>query len=169
MLYQSFGQTYKMTGLTQAARDAIINASADRVLATSQEDCVPKTTPASTCYTVIVRSPPGQESTDLAKQLLILIGTLMTSVTSFYFAARSGVSATTAGAAAAAGSPTPEDGGEQEQSGAADTQRNANANANANAGADSDGSAADGCDVVVTQANATPDEQLPAAEGGVQR
>lgn len=40
-------------------------------------------------YRVLLRSAPGQESTDLAKQLLVLIGTLMTSVTSFYFASRS--------------------------------------------------------------------------------
>jgi hypothetical protein len=38
-------------------------------------------------FVVSIRSAPGQEA-DLAKQLLILVGTLMTAVTSFYFAQR---------------------------------------------------------------------------------
>jgi len=43
---------------------------------------------ASAPYTVHMLPPPTPESTDLAKQLLILIGTLMTSVVSFYFGSR---------------------------------------------------------------------------------
>lgn len=39
-------------------------------------------------FTVALRAPASPEASDLAKQLLILVGTLMTSVTSFYFAGR---------------------------------------------------------------------------------
>ena len=39
-------------------------------------------------FTVVLRAPASPEASDLAKQLLILVGTLMTSVTSFYFAGR---------------------------------------------------------------------------------
>ncbi len=38
-----------------------------------------------TLYSVYVRQAPNQASTDFAKQLLVLIGTLVTSVASFYF------------------------------------------------------------------------------------
>jgi hypothetical protein len=56
----------------------------------------PGATPASSpefCYDLHLVQPPGQEAFDLAKQLLILIGTLMTSVTSFYFATQATVAA----------------------------------------------------------------------------
>ena len=57
-------------------------------------------------YKVVVRTPPGQETTDLAKQLLILVGTLMTSVTSFYFASRSNPAPSADGAASGKGALT---------------------------------------------------------------
>lgn len=43
--------------------------------------------PEKQCYKVRLRVPPDSASADLAKQLLVLVGTLMTAVTSFYFAA----------------------------------------------------------------------------------
>lgn len=40
------------------------------------------------CYKVTIRVAESSAASDLAKQLLVLIGTLMTAVTSFYFASR---------------------------------------------------------------------------------
>ncbi|MDM0110019.1 hypothetical protein QTH97_34295 [Variovorax sp. J22R24] len=60
-----------------APANAIVNSASDQCATDNKR------------FSVVVRTPPGQETTDLAKQLLILVGTLMTSVTSFYFASRS--------------------------------------------------------------------------------
>jgi hypothetical protein len=40
------------------------------------------------CFKVVIRVSESSTASDLAKQLLVLVGTLMTSVTSFYFASR---------------------------------------------------------------------------------
>lgn len=103
MLFQSVSEPYKLEKLTAADKDVVMREVANRVLAVLPQVCPPVPAGAAsatavladpgcpageTRYTVHLRQPPGQESTDLAKQLLILIGTLMTSVTSFYFASR---------------------------------------------------------------------------------
>lgn len=46
--------------------------------------------PGDRRFAVVLRAAPSSEAVDIAKQLLVLVGTLMTSVTSFYFAARAG-------------------------------------------------------------------------------
>ena len=111
MLYTSLSEPYPIPNLTLSTRDNVLTEMKNRVIAIQSEPCTPqppvdaaskplKSTLYSSdshCkdenkrFTVILRVPPGQETTDLAKQLLILIGTLMTSLTSFYFASRTGV------------------------------------------------------------------------------
>ena len=102
-------------------------------------------------YSVLVRQPQGQESTDLAKQLLILIGTLMTSVTSFYFASRATEPKREDKTSGTAGEGTP--GGDAQGGGTGSSGQGAGENA------------VDGCDVAVVKA--TQDEELPASKGGV--
>lgn len=91
-------------------------------------------------FAVMLRVDLPSETTDLAKQLLMLVGTLMTSITSYYFAARSVQAAT-----AAQNAPPP-------------------AAAALAAGLQAEDHV-DGCDVAITQP--TPDSELPAAYGGV--
>lgn len=109
--------SYQLGGLTIEERNALVVRSGDRVQEISFDHCLGQanTSPSDgqeqkpgvanesatfeqrerLCaqeqrrYTIQIRVTPTPESTDLAKQLLVLIGTLMTSVTSFYFAARS--------------------------------------------------------------------------------
>jgi hypothetical protein len=119
MLFQSMAKPYIITGLSKSDKQAIVSNSANRVLAVATVVCpAPKavngepgttsgtqasgstnssaTTGAASvepCYDLHLVQPPGQEAFDLAKQLLILIGTLMTSVTSFYFATQASAAA----------------------------------------------------------------------------
>lgn len=95
MLYQSSSnpQVIKITGVSEAVLPSMIQNPANQVAAVVPENCTTDTDPTTEAcadkhFSVHVRLAPSQESTDLAKQLLILIGTLMTSVTSFYFAQR---------------------------------------------------------------------------------
>jgi hypothetical protein len=90
MLYQSVSEPYRITGLTEADKTIVLRDLANRVIAVRPEPCPGGVTGCVPHFEVHVVQPRGQESTDLAKQLLILVGTLMTSVTSFYFAARTG-------------------------------------------------------------------------------
>lgn len=168
MLYRSMSEPYKVKGLSLPERKALVDKAAERIMASIEEPCAvapvaramaPVATasgaadaqagPAAACaaddqrFTVHLRPPAAQESTDLAKQLLILVGTLMTSVTSFYFAARNAGSAPAQPAGPQPqreGPAAPPDGGDLH---------------------------ADGCDVDIT--DPTPDEALPAASGGVAR
>jgi hypothetical protein len=57
----------------------------------------PKTAPPDAKFTVIYRDVPSQPSQDFAKQLMVLLGTLVTSVAGFYFGANSVASAVSAG------------------------------------------------------------------------
>jgi sporulation protein YlmC with PRC-barrel domain len=57
-------------------------------------------------FDVIIRNIPNPASEDLAKQLLVLLGTLVTSVAGFYFGANSVASAQAAVTSALAGKPT---------------------------------------------------------------
>jgi len=107
-------------------------------------------------YTVHLRQQPGTEATDLAKQLLILIGTLMTSVTSFYFASRTTEAAVKSTVAALS------DKGSGDDTGGTSGDGKANGG---DAKANPADSQADGCDVPIEQP--TADADLPAAKGGV--
>ena len=97
-------------------------------------------------FAVHIRLSQAQESIDLAKQLLILIGTLMTSVTSFYFASRTV---------------------EAIQKDKPKEQTTLPTTNSVLAGPENTQNATqvDGCDVAIV--NATADEDLPAARGGV--
>jgi hypothetical protein len=171
MLYQSISKPYVITGLGEPDKAAMVRDPANRVIAVVPERCanapsvagaasagasgVAGTTqcaPENLRFSVHVRQPPGQESTDLAKQLLILIGTLMTSVTSFYFASRAAESTRKDDSSTPTvdgTTPSP-----QASQSAAVTAKNAE-----------DESHLDGCDIPIV--DATPDEDLPASRGGV--
>ena len=166
MLYQSVSKPYVIAGLRDAQKSEMVKEFANRVIAVVPEPCANPSTVAGAvgaapggaagtpekCFSVHVRQPPGQESTDLAKQLLILIGTLMTSVTSFYFASRAAESKRMDE------SPPPKaDGGT--------SALQASQSAHPATGHTQDESHIDGCDAPIV--NATPDEDLPASKGGV--
>lgn len=180
MLVQSLGRPFKLEGLSEAAKAELVRDPSNRVTAVipvacdqagsarpqaaaspASDSAARSRAPASACeagpfsYTVYLGQEPGGEATELAKQLLVLIGTLMTSVTSFYFAARSGEVATKnaiGGLAAAGAAPA------VAATGAAQA-------ATGPAQADAKIDDSDGCDVEI--ANPTADQDLPAARGGV--
>lgn len=58
-----------------------------------------------TTYTAHYRAPSDATGVDFAKQMLVLLGTLATSVTSFYFGAKTATTASAHGAAQAGASP----------------------------------------------------------------
>lgn len=178
MLHQSVAEPFEIKGLSEAEKNAVVRDLAQRVIGVRPHLCPaaaatpaptasapataasPAATPPATAasaaapcastYDVLVLPPRGQEATDLAKQLLILIGTLMTSVTSYYFAART-----------SEGSASPETPKEA-------TTREATPPAPAAAAAappDAHEDHLDGCSVAI--ADATPDHELPSAQGGV--
>jgi hypothetical protein len=140
-------------------------APASPASAAGRVDC-----PASDLlYTVHLRQSPGSEATDLAKQLLILIGTLMTSVVSFYFASRSTEAVVKSMASRLA--PDPQEKSQSPRrptsdaaaNGAGTTGTVTTGQATATDGLSDDH--ADGCDVPIE--NPTSDIDLPAAKGGV--
>jgi len=186
MLYQTLETTYKIEGLTEAEKVALVKEPANRVTAVIPRPCpfgpvaasqpvggnqagsaaapavgasdanrssggsaAPACTPGQFVYTVHLRQAPASESTDLAKQLLILIGTLMTSVTSFYFASRAAEATTKTALAAATGTLGSSSGSPATVSGTTTA----------------DESQVDGCDAAIE--HPTPDEDLPPARGGV--
>ena len=173
MLYQTLNKPYVIPNLTEEEKGVVLKDPSIRVLAVLPVRCASPADgapPAADCppgtlrYAVHVRQPAAQESTDLAKQLLILIGTLMTSVTSFYFASRA-TESQRSDDAAGADAETPPDGpaprglmdsGLPAAAAATSTDPAAMPDADAHV---------DGCDVDV--ADVTPDEELPAARGGV--
>jgi len=191
MLYQTLNKPYVISDLTDDERATLVKDPAIRVLAVLPQPCRPAGSADATAacpagalrYAVHVRQPAAQESTDLAKQLLILIGTLMTSVTSFYFASRATELARDRDPGSGAGGGTTEDGAPSggpppgaARSAAAGSAIGTSAGAATTAGAgdpvsraalmSADGdSHVDGCDVDV--ADITRDEDLPPARGGV--
>lgn len=87
------------TSLSQGSVDAISNLSAaqkDDIVKKFSGDIVavsdPPVDPATT-WTVWRRAPSNKTSEDFAKQLLVMIGTLVTAVASFYFGANTVASA----------------------------------------------------------------------------
>lgn len=157
MLYQSISKPYIVRGLDDEQVSQLVKDPMNHVIAvvpgcaTDQAGATPALSecPANQRrYAVHVLHSQGRESTDLAKQLLILIGTLMTSVTSFYFAARANEPKRDDHPPAGSGD------------GAADSQREYGAAAPRHDEAD-----VDGCDVEIV--NITADDELPPARGGV--
>lgn len=148
-LYESAAAPYEITGLTEAQVEALKREGTTRIVAVVPA-CEgggrePGDDTDEVCsFSVHVIQAGDPEADALAKQLLVLVGTLMTSVTSFYFASRSGESVPephNVGSARALAAEQP--GGE----------------------ASSDDDALDGCGVAVT--DETADDELPEAEGGV--
>lgn len=173
MLYESMGETYRIDGLAEDQKLALLKESSNHPTAVVPFQCPGADAPGQrppremNCvdreirYTVHLRQSRGNDSADLAKQLLILIGTLMTSVTSFYFASR--------GTEAAAKNALDSlrdygdakgrdgDGGPRDKPNAAvppDGERQAGAEDHM-----------DGCNLPIE--NETDDEDLPPAKGGV--
>jgi hypothetical protein len=154
MLYQSLSRPYVVKDLSFVQKEALVKEPSNHILGVIPEACRlagAACTAEQLPYTVHLRQSPTTESADLAKQLLILVGTLMTSVTSFYFASRSteataksmfGVQAAGVPAPAAA-APPPDD------------------TLLAASHADHE----DSCDIPIN--NPTADIDLPAAKGGV--
>lgn len=153
MLFQSMlGASYLLQGLTKAQRDAMVEKAPDRVVEALPAPCATKVPEGGTCADADQRfdlrmqgAEPPRGASDLAKQLLVLVGTLMTSVTSFYFATRGQAElvrndkqAPTANEAPPAPPDKPLDDAEAH---------------------------VDGCDVAITEP--TADADLPPARGGV--
>jgi hypothetical protein len=153
MLFQSMlGSSYVLQGMTKTQRDEMVTKAPERVVEAVPAPCAASVPQGSTCGDADVRfdlrmqgATPPTAAGDLAKQLLVLVGTLMTAVTSFYFAGRGGTDLA-----------RKDDTGETKKT-------------------DTDGTPAqnlsdtenhiDGCDVPVT--DFTADVDLPAARGGV--
>ena len=174
MLYQCVNQTYRIDDLTETDRAALVKDSTNHVTAVIPHACSstdkPPCTPNGTTYSVFVRVTPGSDATDLAKQLLILIGTLMTSVTSFYFASRAGDSATKTAIDALATHLTGKPPGASQPGAATGTPGARKPDGDPAASATGSNGAAeddhpDGCSVSVQ--TPTEDKDLPAATGGV--
>jgi hypothetical protein len=184
MVYRSMMEPFRVAGLTLAEREALVLKVGDRVMGIVEEGCAARAAAAAASgvmasgtpcadtdrrFTLVMRPPPDPASTDLAKQLLILVGTLMTSVTSFYFAARGAAPAPATlpdpppatpasppSSAAPSVDPAPPSAGPAAIPPAAPDPRPDAVDAEAHA---------DGCNVDIAQA--TRDEDLPPARGGV--
>ena len=142
--------------------EALTEADAAALRANLHGDELVATLPSGDAQrpTVVVYRTGSRASEDFARQVFTIVGTLMTAVASFYFGSRAAEGdrrdprSARAGADAAAGSGTS---AVVAQAGAAGA---------AAGDVDDDGDAdADGCNVPI--GDATPDEDLPAAAGGV--
>jgi hypothetical protein len=91
-LYSSLadGPVKTVPGLTSAKRTLVVNDPRIRVIAVDSVARVSTSTPPETTYVFSVDywAGPNQASQDFAKQLLVMIGTLVTSIASFYFGAK---------------------------------------------------------------------------------
>jgi F0F1-type ATP synthase membrane subunit a len=166
MLYQSLAGPYVMRQLSEADKTAIVANPVNHVLAVMSVTCQVKDASAAKdstvlCYDVHLVRQPGQEASDLAKQLLVMIGTLMTSVTSFYFA--------TQATAASNALPDKLQGAVQNALAAVAPQVPVVAPLaqGATAAVHGPDDHVDGCDVPIT--DSTPDTDLPATKGGVEQ
>lgn len=154
MLFQSMlGSAYLLQNMTKAQRDELVAKVPDRVIESVPANCAVAVAKDGSCGESDQRfdlrmqgaAPPAGAS-DLAKQLLVLVGTLMTSLTSFYFA--------TGGQRDATRADKDDETAEAKPGPASDPR----------APLDTE-NRLDGCDLPIT--NPTPDEELPAARGGV--
>lgn len=104
MLFQTLAQEgtpKRLEGLSDEEKTLVLKQPGTRVMSVRKLPCTsvaasapPPAPSAPACYDVEVAATPSSEAVDLAKQLLTLIGTLMTSVTSFYFAAKTAAPST---------------------------------------------------------------------------
>ena len=160
-----------LNGLDANARDALLKDSSRQVLSQVTEPCTGPPDPLATTnwrppplpcaatdlrYTVRVQTAPSAATLDLSKQLLVLIGNLMTMAVSFYFAGRT---ADKAAASATTGTGTVGGGGSDPN-----PKTPTNPGTDTTNTTDDQDSHADGCNVPIT--NPTPDQALPAARGG---
>jgi hypothetical protein len=161
MLYQSMAQhanTDDLIGLSDAERAKVIDVQAARLVSVTQNVCPDNTPPEAKCvttYTVKLRGSQPPEAVDLAKQLLTLIGTLVASVVSYYFAARANEAVTKAAIGMLKDPKKPDDPTPPDSS-------PPDPNAVPAQAADDH---TDGCNVPIE--NATDDADLPPATGGV--
>lgn len=163
------GEPYKISGLTGAQKEEMLRDSKRSVLGVVPEPCATEQKPdvlgtVSDCsatdqrFAVTVRPGLSGVALDLAKELLALIGQLMTMAVSFYFAARTAAKPTEAKPSATPDTP-------------ADPNKKVDLDPKADAIADPDlGTAGhedhvDGCNVVIE--NPTLDHELPPSRGGV--
>jgi hypothetical protein len=177
------GTPYTVSGLRESERNALLMATPSRVVLAEDDQCA-KPAADNACaaedrrYKVVLRAASSSESIDFAKQLLVLVGTLMTSVTSYYFATRAGADADkSAGAAPSTGAGQPTAGRGGAASAETGTEPAGTAGAGLAAGPGKataaasnrshahDPDDADGWDVEIV--DATADEHLPPASGGV--
>jgi hypothetical protein len=180
---------YQMSGLTLDVKNEVLRDAKFEVHGVVSDPCataapaeqnllaVPGWTPtavpcapADQRFSMTVVPLPSASSLDLAKQLLGLIGNLMTMAVSFYFASRIGSKSSKDDAAVPAPPPAPAPGPAPSPSPApapspaTPAAGGIAAVASVNA-ASQTGDHADGCNVGVTVP--TPDHELPAAQGGV--
>lgn len=141
MLYQSVADPYVIPDLSDADKELLLHDQHNRVIAVQAHCAKPAAAVATPCpdlrFQVHLQRPRDPDTTDLAKQLLVMVGTLMTSVTSFYFGSRS--------SSPSKSEPDPTQAAPE--NGAAPDEH------------------ADGCGTA--PAHPTPDHQLPPAKGGV--
>lgn len=153
MLFQSLlGSTFVLHGTTKAQRDEMVAKAPDRVVESVPAPCAASVPQSGTCNEADLRfdvrmqgAAPPTGASDLAKQLLVLVGTLMTSVTSFYFAGRGQTDLVRKDES---GDPTKTDSNGTPAPSPSDTETHV-----------------DGCNVPITET--TADIDLPAARGGV--
>lgn len=153
MLFQSMlGSSFELQGVTKVKRDELVSQVPSRVLQVAPAGCAASVPSGAQCADDDLRfdlqllgATPNTAASDLAKQLLVMVGTLMTAMTSFYFATRGQTDDGTSGPTKPAAGPS----------------ASANTAVNEHALAEH----ADGCDVPIT--DPTPDDELPPARGGV--
>lgn len=153
MLFQSMlGSSYVLQGLSKERRDEMVITAPDRVVESMPAACAASVPKGSTCGEADVRfdlrmqgAIPPTGASDLAKQLLVLVGTLMTAVTSFYFAGRGQTDLA-----------RKDETGETKKIDSNDTPAQSLSDTETHV---------DGCDVPIT--DITADADLPAARGGV--
>lgn len=153
MLFQSMlGSNYVLHAMSKTQRDEMVAKAPERVIDSVPAACAASVPAGGTCGEADQRfdlhlqgATPATAASDLAKQLLILVGTLMTSVTSFYFAGRG---QTDLARKEAPPDPVKAGAGGAPAAGPSDTETHI-----------------DGCDVPIT--DTTADADLPAARGGV--
>ena len=150
MLYQSISKPYVIENLSKVQLDLMTADPRNHVIAVIPDCDKSNSGSSGDCpdgdrtFSLHILQPPGQESTDLAKQLLILVGTLMTAVTSYYFASRAS---------------------EPRRESPPETNGATNEPSFVKPATLIDDDHQDGCDVAIV--DATPDTALPIATGGV--
>jgi hypothetical protein len=183
MLFESLGDTIEIKGLTEEQKVALVKEPTNHITALIPTTCpaapadaasAASCAPGSMTYTAHVQRLLDPDAGALSKQLLTLVGTLMTSAVSFYFASRA-TEATAKNVMAAMAAPdkttdtdTSKAGADAPGSDAADDAAKAASKAKADEATPPDAGTDDHVDAChVPVVNPTPDEALPPARGGV--